>query len=131
MKYGLLAMAAIGGAMVVAAAPVGAQGAYNWRVIGFKTVDGHDSDTINLPGDRRFRQIRLCAYNAPLRMRDLDVRFDNGRRQDVVVRSRINPGTCTRNIDLQGERRDIRHIRLRYEPIARGARRPVVRVQAR
>ena len=96
-----------------------------------KTVRGRDSDTIQLPGYARYRQVRLCAFNAPLHMVDFDVRFENGRSQDVAVRSRINPGTCTRTIDLKGERRDIQSIRLRYEPVQRGLGRPLVRVQAR
>jgi hypothetical protein len=64
-------------------------------------------------------------------MRDFDVRFENGRHQDVRVRQRIAAGTCTRNIDLAGNRRDIETVRLIYSPIRRGWTRPLVRVQAR
>lgn len=104
----------------------------NWQVIGFKVVNGAaDTDTIRLPGQQRFSQLRLCAYNAPLRLRDFDVRFENGGRQDVSTRERINPGTCTRAIDLTGRRRDITNVRLRYERIQRGMRAPLVRVSAR
>lgn len=130
MRHGLLAMVALGSAAVLATGAAEAQGRDGWRTVGTKSVRGGDSDTIQLPGNVRFRQVRLCAFNAPLHMIDFDVRFQNGRNQDVAVRNRINPGTCTRNIDLQGER-DIRSIRLRYEPILRGVGRPVVRVQAR
>ena len=131
MTRGLLALAILGGAMMLTAAPAEAQGRDGWRTVGTKSVRGRDSDTIQLPGYARYRQIRLCAFNAPLHMVDFDVRFENGRGQDVDVRSRINPGTCTRNIDLKGERRDIQSIRLRYEPVLRGVGRPLVRVQAR
>jgi hypothetical protein len=132
MKTALLTVAGLAFVASALAAPAAAQSdSNNWRVVGYKTVGGHDSDTIQLPGDRRFRQIRLCAYNQPIRMRDLDVRFANGRKQDVEVRNRINPGTCTRNIDLEGDRRDIASIRMRYEPITRTAQRPLIRVQAR
>jgi len=44
---------------------------------------------------------------------------------------RIGAGTCTRNIDLTGNRRDIETVRLKYSPIRRGWTRPLVRVQAR
>lgn len=104
----------------------------NWRVIGFKVVNGSsDTDTVRLPGQQRFRQLRLCAYNAPLRLRDFDVQFENGGRQDVSTRERINPGTCTRAIDLKGQRRDITRVTLRYDRIQRGMRVPLVRVSAR
>jgi hypothetical protein len=69
--------------------------------------------------------------NAPLRLRDFDIRFENGRTQDVSTRAILPAGRCTRAVDLRGNRRDIASIRLRYEPILRRASRPVVRVQVR
>ena len=69
--------------------------------------------------------------SSPLRLRDFDVRFANGTRQDVDTRAVLPAGRCTRAIDLRGNRRDIDSVRLRYEPIARVAMRPVVRVQVR
>ncbi len=126
-----LIFAAIGAAGVLVAAPATAQQSA-WRTIAYKTVNGGtDVDRINVRGDRRYRQVRLCVFNAPLRMRDFDIRFENNQRQDVNVRERIRAGTCTRNIDLVGNRRDIEWIRLRYERIARGYTRPLVRVQVR
>ena len=102
-----------------------------WRTIGYTRVDGRDSDRINLPGFTRQRAIRLCAMNAPLRLRDFDIRFANGGRQDVNARAVLPAGRCTRAIDLRGNRRDIASVRLRYEPIYRASLRPVVRVQVR
>ena len=102
-----------------------------WRTIGYTRVDGRDSDTINLPGVTRQRSIRLCAINQPLRLRDFDVRFANGQRQDVNTRAVLRAGTCTRAVDLRGNRRDVASVRLRYEPIVRSWQRPVVRVQVR
>jgi hypothetical protein len=102
-----------------------------WRTVGFTTVDGRDSDTITLPGVSRQRAIRLCAINQPLGLRDFDIRFANGGRQDVNTRAVLRAGTCTRAIDLRGNRRDITSVRLRYEPIRRSWQRPIVRVQVR
>lgn len=102
-----------------------------WRVIGYKIVNGgSDTDTVYTPGRQRYSHIRICAYNAPLRLRDLDVYFANGGRQDVPTRERLNPGTCTRAVDLDGRARDITHVRLKYGQIARGGRLPLVRVTA-
>ena len=127
----LLLGAATAAATLASAAPASAQ-SYNWRTIAYKTVaSGTDRDIINVRGDRRYRQVRLCAFNAPIRMRDFDIRFENGGRQDVRVRQRIGAGTCTRNIDLEGNRRDIERIRLIYERVARSIHRPLIRVQAR
>lgn len=103
-----------------------------WQVVGFKTVGlGTDRDVIRLRGDTRYRQVRLCSYNRPIRMRDFVVTFANGGRQDVQVRNRINAGTCTRAIDLTGQARNIDTIELTYERIDRRLGAPLIRVSAR
>jgi hypothetical protein len=131
----IIAAAAGAASLLTAVVPVQAQqwryDERGWRTIGYTRVDGRDSDRINLPGVTRQRQIRLCAMNAPLRLRDFDVRFANGGRQDVNTRAVLPAGRCTRAADLRGNRRDIQSVRLRYEPILRTRDRPVVRVQVR
>ena len=127
----LAATAAAG--LAVAATPANAQrwNDYGWRTIAYKTVNGRDTDRIDVRGHHRQRAVRLCAMNAPIHLRDVDIRFENGRTQDANTRARLGAGRCTRAIDLRGNRRDIDWIRLRYEPIALGWRRPLVRVQIR
>ena len=130
----ILGAAAIAAAFIAIAPAAAQQWRWNergWRTIGYTRVDGRDSDTINLPGFTRQREIRLCAINQPLRLRDFDIRFANGGRQDVNTRDVLRAGTCTRAVDLRGNRRDIASVRLRYEPIRRSSLRPVVRVQVR
>ena len=137
MKRTLILAAATAAATLTATAPAAAQqwrwDLGNWRTIGYSRVDGRDSDTVYAPGATRQREIRLCALNAPLRLRDFDIRFANGGRQDVNTRVTLPAGRCTRAIDLRGNRRDIASVRLRYEPVYRaGARyRPIVRIQVR
>ena len=135
MKRTLILAAAGTAATLVAISPAAAQqwrwDERGWRTLGYTRVDGRDSDTINLPGRTRQSAVRLCAMNQPLRLRDFDIRFENGGRQDVNTRAVLRPGTCTRAIDLRGNRRDIASVRLRYEPIRRSVLRPVVRVQVR
>jgi len=131
----LVIAAAAAASVVIAVAPAAAQqwkwNERGWRTIGYTRVDGRDSDTIALPGRTRQSTIRLCAMNQPLHLRDFDIRFENGRKQDVDTRAVLRAGTCTRAVDLRGNRRDIASVRLRYEPIYRTAYRPVVRVQVR
>ena len=135
MSRNFILAAATAGAALVATTPAAAQqwrwNESGWRTIGYTRVDGRDSDTIHLAGVTRQREIRLCAMSSPLRLRDFDVRFANGTRQDVATRAVLPAGRCTRAVDLRGNRRDIDSVRLRYEPITRVAMRPVVRVQVR
>ena len=132
MSRMLILTAALAGATAIAV-PASAQrwNDYGWRTIAYKTVSGRDTDRIDVRGHYRQRAVRLCAMNAPIHIRDFDIRFENGGRQDANTRARLGAGRCTRAIDLRGNRRDIDEIRLRYEPIARGWRRPLVRVQIR
>lgn len=133
MKRTLILATAGAAATLAVAAPADAQRWHNnnWRTVAFTVVNGHDTDTIRLPGTARYRQMRLCVFNGPIQMRDLDVRYRNGGRQDIAVRNMIRAGTCTRNIDLAGNRRDVTAIRIKYAPLARHWARPTVRVQVR
>lgn len=135
MKRTLILAAAGAAATFVAVSPASAQfGRWTdrgWRTVAYTRVDGRDTDTIRLRGTVRERAIRVCAINAPLNLRDFDIRFANGGRQDVNTRAVLRAGTCTRAVDLRGNRRDIASVRLRYAPIYRMAQRPYVRIQVR
>jgi hypothetical protein len=87
-----------------------------WTQIGVRDVrDRTDRDTIVVEGPRQFERVKLCVYRRPVHFLDVDVRFANGGHQDVSVRQRINPGECTRNIDLTGDDRNITSISMLYE----------------
>jgi hypothetical protein len=122
-------------ATLVAVAPANAQfGRWSergWRTVAYTRVDGRDTDTIRLRGHIRERAIRVCAINQPLNLRDFDIRYANGQRQDVNTRAVLRAGTCTRAVDLRGGRRDIAAVRLKYAPIYRSSLRPYVRIQVR
>jgi len=128
-----LSAAALG---TLATMPADAQRWHNnwraaWRTIAYTQVNGRDRDTIRVPGTARYRQLRVCVFGGPIEMRDVDVGFRNGGHQDIGTRSLMRAGTCTRNLDLRGNRRDVSYVRLRYMPLRRGWVPPVVRVQVR
>jgi hypothetical protein len=128
-----LSAAALG---TLATMPADAQRWHNnwraaWRTIAYTQVNGRDRDTIRVHGTARYRQLRVCVFGGPIEMRDVDVGFRNGGHQDIGTRSLMRAGTCTRNLDLRGNRRDVSYVRLRYMPLRRGWVPPVVRVQVR
>ena len=135
MKRTLVLGLAGAAATLVAVTPATAQfGRWTdrgWRTVAYTRVDGRDTDTIRLRGNTRERAIRVCAINQPLNLRDFDIRFANGGHQDVNTRDVLRAGTCTRAVDLRGNRRDIASVRLKYAPIYRAAMRPYVRIQVR
>ena len=125
--FGLAALSLVGADMAVAQ-----QFDPGWKVIGFRTVrPGTDTDWISTPGALRFRQLRLCAENAPISIIDVDVHFANGGHQDFNFANVLGAGGCTRALNLDGRRRDIARIRIKYERIVKAPITPVVRVSAR
>jgi hypothetical protein len=132
MKRTMILAAATAAVALGGTTPAAAQRWRNgWRTIAYTTVKGRDRDTIRVPGTARYRQMRLCVYGGTIDMRDVDVWFRNGGHQDIGTRSVMRPGTCTRNLDLRGRRRDVSEVRLKYMPLRRGWVPPVVRVQVR
>jgi len=135
MKRTMILTVAAAASAVVAVSPAAAQYARwnerGWRTVAYTRVDGRDTDIIRMRGHIRERRIRVCAINQPLNLRDFDIRFQNGGHQNVNTRAVLRAGTCTRAVDLRGNRRDINAVRLRYAPIYRSALRPYVRVQVR
>jgi hypothetical protein len=116
----------LGLALALAAGPAAA-----WDLIGTRDVrDRTERDTIQVEGHRQFERIRLCVYRNPVRFIDLDVRFQNGGHQDVEIRQRINPGECTRAIDLTGDDRDIASVSMLYEETSFRRRHATVRLFA-
>ena|SRR5690349_12898056 len=127
----LLSAAAAASTLAVATAADAQRYVGPWRTIGFTRVQGRDSDTIRVPGTLRYRQMRLCVFGGPINMRDVDVRFRNGGHQDIGTRRLMRAGSCTRNLNLRGNFRDVTAVRLAYAPLSRGWVRPTVRVQVR
>jgi hypothetical protein len=135
MKRTMILAAGTAAATLAAATPAAAQYGHwrdrGWRTVAYTRVDGRDTDTIHMRGHIRERRIRVCAINQPLNLRDFDIRYQNGGHQDVNTRAVLRAGTCTRAVDLRGNRRDINAVRLRYAPIYRSILRPYVRIQVR
>jgi hypothetical protein len=95
-----------------------------WTQLGAREVrDRTDRDVIVVQGPRQFERIKLCVYRNPVHFYDLDVFYANGGHQDVNVRERINPGQCTRAIDLNGGDRNITRVAMVYEETSWGPRR--------
>ena len=93
----------------------------DWKFIGDKWVSyGVDHDVIHL-GDIKddFRQLKIRVTDAPLRIIDLKVHFDNGSVQDVAIRSNIKQGGESRVIDMDGGLRRLNKIEFWYSTIGK------------
>ena len=102
-----------------------------WELVGTKRADHiRDRDVIRVRGSDRHRAVRFCVTRASLTIQRLQVVFANGGKQEVALRTLFTPGTCSRAIDLRGNRRDIRRVVVVYSKLLPG-KSPEMRVFAR
>jgi hypothetical protein len=108
-------------------------GGYGWDFLGAREVRHFtEQNRVFARGHRNYSQVKICVYNRPIRLYDLDVVYANGGHQDLRVRSVLRPGECTRAMDLRGFRRDIRFVNMVYQTAGRDfGPRAMVRVFAR
>ena len=86
-----------------------------WKFIADKNVRfGPDHDVIHVTGNDNYRQLKLRVTDAPLKINDMKVHFENGEVFDVSIRSEIRQGGESRVIDLPGSSRSIRKIEFWY-----------------
>lgn len=124
MKFKAIAMGAVLAITACASTPAAA-----WTHLGVRDVrDRTERDTFVLNGPREFDRIKLCVYRNPVHFYDLDVRYRNGGHQDVSIRQRINPGECTRAINLNGDDRNITTVSMVYEETSFRRRTATVRL---
>lgn len=90
---------------------------------GFNVLDTVRLDTkdklvrMRLDGDdRAVGSIRLRAWVEAVVLRKAEIVFENGDRQEVRIRDRLEPGEATPPIDLLGYRRKIARVDLTLRP---------------
>lgn len=83
--------------------------------------DRSDTDVIEVNSANLYGAVKLCVAQRAVNFHDIDLHFANGGKQDAPVRLVVGVGGCTRWIDLNGERRRITKIVLRYDAISGGA----------
>lgn len=112
-----LRMAVIGGALALAATATA--WAQQVDFLGSRMVaDLSETDVIQAQGSQRYSAVRLCVAQRAVHFRDVDIFFANGGHEDAIVRQLINPGECTRWIDLRGPTRNITRIAMRYDTLS-------------
>ena len=100
--------------------------AQEWVNLGSKEVkDRSEQDTWHVgSGKGEFRRIKLTVQQRAVRFYRLEVKFENGEKQNIELRDIIRGGGETRSIDLVGKDRRIDKVDVWYEAqtVRRGAR---------
>ena len=101
----------------------------NWDFIGERVVSNRaERDVIRVRGRDAYRAIKFEVLNEEVRVRDIEVEFENGRRQRINMHRKFRPGWQSRAIDLQGGKRRVDRIVFRYRADSYGRRPAVIRV---
>lgn len=89
-----------------------------WHKIGETTVDFRsDKDVIYVVGADKFKSLFIKVTDAPLRMEDAEVYFDNGNKQVIQVRTNFKAGTKSQIVDLDGGERNLKKVVFNYQTI--------------
>jgi hypothetical protein len=102
--------------------PAAAEG--GWVLLGERKVNVNvEKDVIPVNVKKKFNKVRLQVIGAPIHIKDLEVHFANGTKQELPVGKNISKGSFSPAFDLKGEARHITKVRMVYRTKMRGPRR--------
>src|SRR6185436_17052352 len=77
-----------------------------WHKIAVRTVNfAKDRDEVVVVGSDRFSAIKFIVSDAPIDLKDLEVFYESGDKQDIQVRTPVLAGKESRVIELNGGER--------------------------
>ena len=89
-----------------------------WHKIGKVTVDfSKDRDQIDVLGADRFAKIKFKVEKEPIDLISLEVYFESGDKQDIVVNSKIKEAGESEVIKLNGGERSLKKIVFVYKTL--------------
>ena len=89
-----------------------------WHKIGKVTVDfAKEKDEIAVLGADRFAKIKFKIEKAPIDLISLEVYFESGDKQDIVVNSKIKQSGESQVIELNGGERNLKKIVFVYKTL--------------
>jgi hypothetical protein len=91
--------------------------------------DRADFDVVLVGGDQMYRVVKVCAERQPIRIRRAGVRLENGTYQRLFLPLVLQPGSCSKEIKLQGAPRRIHFFDFDYEAWSAGIARGTIVIQ--
>jgi hypothetical protein len=87
-----------------------------WEVLGSRSVRyGTDHDVISVSSSKWYKGVYFKVTDAPIRINDMKIYFDNGDKFDVSIRGMIKQNGHSRTIELPGGDRRITKVEFSYE----------------
>ncbi len=87
-----------------------------------------EKDIFNVTGNDWYRKIQFETRHAGVEIFDVRVHYEGGGMQEVEVKSFIEPGGWSREIDLNGGERRIEKVVFTYKASPKGRRKATLRL---
>ncbi|MBN4071239.1 hypothetical protein JYT72_01895 [Crocinitomix catalasitica] len=104
-----------------------------WERLGSRMVNmkaDHDEIPVTIR-EGFFTKVRLRIMKAPIHLLNINIIFGNGSNKNVVFNKKFPAGSFTRTIDLPGNRRIIKRVKLNYKSVRVGKGRAVISLWGR
>ena len=89
-----------------------------WHKIGeTNAMFKSDRDVLTVLGADKFKAIQIKVTDAPIRLEDLEVYYENDTKEDIQVRSEFKKGEKSRVINLKGGDRKLKKVVFVYHSI--------------
>lgn len=90
----------------------------SWYFIGDKwAAFGPDRDVLRVGGNNVYRQLKIKVTEGPVRIEDVDIYFENGKKANAQLKSTLKPGQESRVIELPGTARKLDRIEFLYSTV--------------
>ena len=76
-----------------------------------------EREEINLIGSNSFAKLRLVVFDAAIELHDMEVHYENGKKQDVSLRTQMKEDEISRVIDVYGKESSITKIVFTYKTL--------------
>jgi len=89
-----------------------------WHKIGSRTIDfKNDQDEMTIMGADKFSSIKFKVNDAPVNLKDVEVYYESGEKQDIAVNSPIGPSLESKAFNLDGGERSLKKIVFDYSTL--------------
>ena len=89
-----------------------------WHKIGQAKVDFKtEKDKFLIIGADKFKSIRVKAKDAPVHIEDMQIFYNGGAKEDVSIRSNLDPGKETKTIDLKNNSAKLKKVVFVYHTV--------------
>lgn len=102
--------------------------AHKWEKLGSRKVNmraDHDEIPVTVT-EGFFTKVKFVVREAPIFIHNVKIVFGNGEEKNIVINRRIAKGTESKVIDLPGNKRIIKKVKMNYKSVPNGNGRATV-----